>query len=61
MDTSLRRHTFKENAKVFSKLVTKIILLPQIVSCGLDSINQPNNPELPGTKPPAKEYRWSNP
>ena len=25
-----------------------------------NNINQPDDPELPGTKPPAKEYTWSD-
>jgi hypothetical protein len=26
-----------------------------------NNINQPEPPELPGTKPPTKEYTWSDP
>jgi hypothetical protein len=26
-----------------------------------DNINQPDPPELPGTKPPTKEYTWKDP
>jgi hypothetical protein len=26
-----------------------------------NNINQPDNSELPGTKPPSKEYTWRDP
>jgi hypothetical protein len=26
-----------------------------------NNINKPNTPELPGTKPPTKEYTWRDP
>jgi hypothetical protein len=26
-----------------------------------NNINQPNPPEVPGTKPPTKEYMWRDP
>jgi len=26
-----------------------------------NNINQPDTPELPGTKPPTKDYTWGNP
>jgi hypothetical protein len=26
-----------------------------------NNINQPDSPELPGTKPPTKEYTWRHP